>query len=113
MEKLHPKQGLLRLQTEVPFSMAIVNVKLINECSPEHLGMGTAIMNCDKVTDKEGKKRPVKMEGCAKKRSPGGLIVARPTVPSVSQLQNVRDELPNKHSLQLKSVHYLLRGQMN
>ena len=34
--------GCLYYERKVPFSMAIENMELMHECSPEHLRMGTA-----------------------------------------------------------------------
>ena len=66
--------------------MAIGEEELIQECSPEHLRMGTARMKC---TVEDGKHRRVNMETgptSAKKISHHGLTVAV-------------DELPNEPSL--------------
>ena len=47
---------------EVPFSMAIGNGVLMQECFPKHLRMGTATIKKDKETDEHGKKRGVSVE---------------------------------------------------
>ena len=43
--------------------MAITNIELMHECSPEQLSTGTARRTKDKDTEKEGKKRVVNMKG--------------------------------------------------
>ena len=47
---------------EVPFSKAIGNGELMQECFPKHWGMGTARMKYDNETGEEGKKRGLSME---------------------------------------------------
>ena len=47
---------------EVPFSMAIGNEELMQECFPKHSRMGTARMKLDNETDEDGQKRGVSME---------------------------------------------------
>ena len=47
---------------KVPFSMAIGNGELVQECFHKHLRMGTARMKKDKETDEGSKKRGVSME---------------------------------------------------
>ena len=42
--------------------MAIENLKLIHECSPEHMRMGTATLISDKETEEESKQKRVNME---------------------------------------------------
>ena len=42
--------------------MAIDNLELMRECSPEHLHMGTAKFKWDKETEEEGKQKRVKIE---------------------------------------------------
>ena len=61
--KLRSQQELFRLTKKQEwFSMAIENVKLIHECFPTHLPMGTARMKEDKETDEKGKTRSMSME---------------------------------------------------
>ena len=57
--------------------MAIGNVELMHECSPEHLGMGTVRSDINKETQEEGKQKRVQMEGHEKKEVPEDLTVAR------------------------------------
>ena len=59
---------------QVPFSMAIGNGELMQECFPKHSRMGAARMKYDK--DEEAQKRGVSMEISkvgTKERSPAGL----------------------------------------
>ena len=46
----------------VPFSMAMGNTNLVQECFPKHSHMGTTRMKLDKETDYDGKKSGVSME---------------------------------------------------
>ena len=46
---------------QVPFRMAIGNVKLMHECFSKRLRMGTVRMKQDKETEEEGKKRKANM----------------------------------------------------
>ena len=50
-----------REKKEAPFSMAVGNGGLMQECFPKHSRMGTARMKYDKETE-EGKKKDVSME---------------------------------------------------
>ena len=45
-----------REKKQVQFSMALGNSKFIQECSPEHLGMGTARTKLNEGTEEERKK---------------------------------------------------------
>ena len=57
---------------QVPFSVVIGNVELIQECFRKHSRLGTARTKLDKETDGEGKKRGVSIEskaGTKKKKS--------------------------------------------
>ena len=61
---------------EVPFSVALGNGELMQECFPKHSRMGTARMKHDNETDEDGQKRGVSMEKSTagtNKRSPDGL----------------------------------------
>ena len=42
--------------------MAIENAELMQECSPEHMHIGTVILKYDKETEEEGKQKRVKMK---------------------------------------------------
>ena len=70
----------------------------MQECSLEHLHMGTARMKLDKDTEEEGKKRRVNIEGSTSgmtKRSSDGPAEAEAyTVPPGSLLPKAVDELP-------------------
>ena len=60
--------------------MAIENMELMRECSPEHLSMGTARLKCDKETEEEGKQKKSKngkKYSCHEKKSPDSSTVAR------------------------------------
>ena len=61
---------------EVPFSMAIGNGELMQECFPKHSRMGKARMKYDNEIDEDAQKRGVSMEKSTagtNKRSPDGL----------------------------------------
>ena len=42
---------------EVPFSMAIGNVELINDCFPKHSRIGTARLKYDKETEEKVRRK--------------------------------------------------------
>ena len=61
---------------EVPFSMAIGNWELVQECFAKHSRMGTERMTQDHEIDEDTQKRGVSMEkrtAGTNKRSPDGL----------------------------------------
>ena len=69
---------------EVPFTMAIENIKLMHDVTPEHLSIETIKLKFDKKTE-EGRQETVKMENSpegTKKRS------RRPSI-KVSLVSNV------------------------
>ena len=51
----------MTIGNEVPFSMTIGNEKLMHECFPKHLHMGTTRMKYDRERE-EDKKRCVSMK---------------------------------------------------
>ena len=46
---------IVEQREQVPFSMAIENGELMQDCSLEHLRMGTARLKNDNETEEEGK----------------------------------------------------------
>ena len=52
---------------QVPFSMAIKNVELMQECFPKHLSMGTARMKQGREAEEKGRKKIVN----GKRSTPG------------------------------------------
>ena len=64
--------------------MAIGNVELMRECSPEYLRMGSVRLKWNKEIEEESKQKIVEMERSAagtKYRSPVGLTVSRASRP--------------------------------
>ena len=57
--------------------MAIRNVELMHECSPEHLRTGTAKTKYDKEKEEEGQKKRVSLRKENTKKSPDGLTVTK------------------------------------
>ena len=65
-------------EKQVLFSMAIENVKRMQECSPEHLSMSTVGFKLDNEKE-EGKQKREKMESTMgmKNLSPDSITIAR------------------------------------
>ena len=57
-----PQKSIGARSEQVPFSMAIENGELMNECFPKHLRMGTARLKLDNETEEENKKRRMIVE---------------------------------------------------
>ena len=77
---------------------SIKNVKLIHECSPKRLRMGTARMKYDKDTEEADKKRRMvwKEVKWAQNKGYDGLLSKRRSYrPQGSTLSEAVNELPN------------------
>ena len=83
--------------------MAIENVELMHEYTPEHLRMGIARMKIKQRNGEIGQENTSENEKnyIGHEKSPYGLTIARPTVSRRSLLPEALEALPNEPNLHL------------